>query len=199
MYFWNTKIKNSDFGLQGDYQYRNWNMGGDLEQLLLRSGITYQPNNTPVKFTLGYGYVMSGAYGDSKAKTHESRIYQEALMNQKVGSRFYLLHRFRFEQRFVQGQDLRTRYRYNIFLNVPINKPVIESGSVYVSFYNEVFLNGQRFIGNGREVEIFDRNRTYAAFGYGLLDGLNVQAGIMRQTNNNYAKNQLQLSLHHKF
>jgi hypothetical protein len=197
MYFWNTKLKNSSFGFQGDYQYRNWNIIGDLEQLLLRSGVTYQPKNTPVKFTLGYGYILTGAYGSSRATSQESRIYQEALINQKLGERFYLVHRFRFEQRFVQDQDVRTRYRYNIFVNIPLNKSVIERGTVYIALYNEVFLNGQRFIGGGRQVEIFDRNRTYAALGFGLIDGLNMQLGIMRQTNDNYSKDQLQVSLHH--
>jgi hypothetical protein len=38
-----TKFKNSQFGIQGDVQYRNWNTLGDLEQLLLRSGVTYKP------------------------------------------------------------------------------------------------------------------------------------------------------------
>ena len=40
MYFWNTSFSESKFGLQGDVQYRNWNLLGDLEQLLLRGGIT---------------------------------------------------------------------------------------------------------------------------------------------------------------
>ncbi len=199
MYFWNTTLKNSPFGFQGDYQYRNWNVLGDLEQLLLRSGVTYQPKNTPVKFTLGYGYVLSGTYGSSTKTSDESRIYQEALINQKIGSRVYMLHRFRFEQRFVQRQDFRTRYRYNLFINVPLNKTVIEKGSIYIAMYNEVFLNGQRNIGDGRTVEIFDRNRTYGAIGYGLLNNLNLQTGFMRQTTDSYAKNQFQLSLHHKF
>ena len=40
MYFWNTSFNESGFGLQGDVQYRNWNVVGDLEQLLLRGGLT---------------------------------------------------------------------------------------------------------------------------------------------------------------
>ncbi len=199
MYFWNTTFKKSPFGLQGDYQFRNWNLGGDLEQLLLRTGLTYAPSNAGIKFTLGYGYVLSGAYGSSKATSDESRIYQEALIPQKVGGRFYLTHRFRFEQRFVEGQDFRTRYRYNLFVNLPFNKPSIEKGAVYLALYNELFMNGQRKIGDGRTVEVFDRNRTYAAIGYGLLPNLNIQLGVMKQTTDNISKNQLQVSAHHKF
>lgn len=41
MYFWNTRIEGSNFGFQGDAQHRNWDSGGDLEQLLLRGGLTW--------------------------------------------------------------------------------------------------------------------------------------------------------------
>lgn len=43
MYFFNTTFKESSWGVQGDIQHRNWNIAGDLEQLLLRGGITYKP------------------------------------------------------------------------------------------------------------------------------------------------------------
>ena len=40
MYF-NTTFNDGPWGVQGDVQC-NWNLGGDLEQLLLRGGLTYQ-------------------------------------------------------------------------------------------------------------------------------------------------------------
>ena len=122
MYFFNTILKESSWGFQGDIQYRNWNVFGDLEQLLLRGGITYKPQKTNIKFTLGYGNVTTGAFGPDNSTTKESRLYQEALYPVKFGNRFYTNHRFRYEQRFVENQDFRTRYRYNLFLNIPINK-----------------------------------------------------------------------------
>jgi len=199
MYFWNTTIKKSAWGLQGDVQYRNWNTIGDLEQLLLRGGATYQPKDADVKFTLGYGHVTTGAFGDDNSTTSESRIYQEALIPQKIGGRFSLKHRFRYEQRFVENQDFRTRYRYNLFLTVPLNHPTIDQKTIYLSLYNELFINGERGIGSGRSVQVFDRNRTYAALGYAIKKQLKIQAGWMRQITNSWRKNQFQLSLHHKF
>lgn len=199
MYFWNTSFGESNFGLQGDVQYRNWDLLGDLEQLLLRGGLTYQPNNSTVKFTLGYGNITTGAFGDATETVSESRIYQEALLPQKVGARFYLTHRFRFEQRWVEGQDTRTRWRYAIFLNVPFNKPNLEKGTIYLALYNELFINGGRNIGDGRMVEVFDRNRAYGAIGFGLADNLRTQLGYMQQTTDNISKGQMQLSLHHSF
>ena len=199
MYFYNTTFKESPWGVQGDLQYRNWNLGGDLEQLLIRSGVTYQPKNTQVKFTFGYGNITTGVIGSSVETSGEHRIYQEALYPVKFGNRIYTNHRFRYEQRFVENEDIRTRYRYNLFINVPINKKTLEKKAIYFSFYNEIFINGQRDIGNNNPVEIFDRNRAYAALGYVIKNGLRVQLGIMNQTTDEQGKNQLQLSLHHKF
>lgn len=198
MYFVNGTFKESDWGMQGDLQYRNWNIAGDLEQLLIRGGLTYKPKKSIVKFTLGYGNISTGAYGADKAITQESRIYQEALFPVQLGSRFYSNHRFRYEQRFVEGQEFRTRYRYNLFVNIPLNKSSIEDKTVYLAFYNELFINGQRDIGNGNTVEIFDRNRLYTALGYAIKKNLKIQLGFMRQSTDSWGKNQLQVSFHQK-
>lgn len=198
MYFWDTDFSESKFGLQGDVQYRNWDVLGDLEQLLLRAGVTYSPNSN-LKLTLGYANITSGVFGDSNETSSESRIYQEALLPHKISSRIYLKHRFRYEQRWVEDQDFRTRYRYNLFLNIPLNQPDLNKNAVYLAFYNEIFINGQKDIGNGRSVDIFDRNRLYAALGYALKDNLKLQVGFMEQSSGNLSKGQLQLSLHHSF
>lgn len=197
MYFWNTSLGESNFGFQGDLQYRNWDLGGDLEQLLLRGGLTYSPSGENIKFTLGYGHITSGAYGEANETSEESRVYQEALLPQKIGSRFYITHRFRYEQRWVENQDFRTRYRYNIFLNIPVNQPNLAKNAVYLALYNELFINGERNIGYGNSVGFFDRNRFYSALGYAIQDHLRVQLGYMKQTTNTLNKGQLQVSLHH--
>ncbi len=199
MYFFNKRFNESQFGIQGDYQFRFWDFGGDLEQILLRTGVTYRPKDTDILFTFGYGNITTGSFGESKSTTHESRIYQEALYPKKIGSRFLLTHRIRFEQRWVEGQDLRTRFRFNLFLNVPFNDTKLDKGVAYLALYNEIFINGQTDIGDGRSVQLFDRNRTYVGVGYGLRKNLRAQLGWMRQTTANWAKNQAQFSLHHNF
>ena len=199
MYFYDAQFKDGRIGIQGDFQYRNWNIIGDLEQLLLRSGLTYSPKNANIKFTLGYAHITTGALGESNDTTTESRIYQEALLPHKVGKRFYLTHRFRYEQRFVEDQDFRTRYRYNLFLNVPVNKVSLEKAAIYIALYNEIFINGEQHIGEGRTVELFDRNRTYLGLGYVLNSKIKFQLGWMNQKTNAQGKGQLQVSAHHKF
>ncbi|WP_235298710.1 DUF2490 domain-containing protein [Portibacter marinus] len=182
MYFFNKSFKNSQFGIQGDYQFRFWNVGNDLEQILLRTGVTYMPKNADVLFTLGYANITTGEYGESTETVNENRIYQEALIPNKVGDRFLITHRIRYEQRWVEGQDLRTRYRYNLFLNIPLNGSSLEQGVAYVALYNELFINGERQIGDNREVQFFDRNRTYLGMGYTFSKKLRIQAGWMNQT-----------------
>ncbi|WP_246070080.1 DUF2490 domain-containing protein [Mangrovivirga cuniculi] len=162
--------------------------------------MTYKPKKTNVKFTLGYGNITTGQYGKELTETvNESRIYQEILYPVVFGERVYTNHRFRYEQRFVEDQDFRTRYRYNLFINIPLNQKTIDPGGLYLALYNEIFINGQRDIGDGNTVEIFDRNRFYSALGYVIKKGIKVQCGVMRQSTNNWNKNQLQFSLHHKF
>ena len=199
MYFFNAPAQTSQWGLQGDVQYRNWDLGGDLEQLLLRGGLTWRPKSNDAMFTLGYANITSGEFGSSSVTSTENRIYQEALLPQKINDRFYLRHRFRFEQRWVEKQDFRTRFRYAIFIDVPLNDTSVKKGVWYLAFYDEIFLNGQRDIGDGRTVEIFDRNRLYGALGYGLSDKVRLQGGYMHQYSNNISKGQLQLSVHQTF
>ena len=73
----------------------------------------------------------------------------------------------------------------------------MDEKTIYLAFYNELFINGERNIGDNKTVEFFDRNRLYIAFGYFIKKQLKVQLGMMTQTTNNVEKNQLQLSIHH--
>jgi hypothetical protein len=199
MYFYATKFKESRWGIQGDIQYRDWQGLGDMEQLLIRSGLTYTPENTNTTLTLGYANITSGAYGDSNSTTSEHRIYQEALLSQKVGGRIFLTHRFRYEQRWMEEQDFRTRYRYNLFLNIPLNQRNMSKKAIYAAIYNELFVNGQTDIGTNSSVELFDRNRSYLGAGYFLTDKWRFQLGWMNQKTDNWGKGQYQISLHHNF
>ncbi len=199
MLFVQKKFNNSQFGLQGDYQFRFWNAGSDLEQVLLRTGVTYTPKNADILLTVGYAHITTGEFGEGRGTSVENRIYQEALFSQKIGKRFLLTHRLRSEQRFVENQDFRTRYRYNLFVNVPLNNTKLVKNTVYLALYNEIFINGETDIGDDRRVQLFDRNRTYLGIGYNILDNIRIQGGWMRQTTANWVKGQAQLSGHFSF
>ena len=199
MYFWNTEFEGTNLGVLGDVQHRNWNLGGDLQQLILRGGLSYSVPRSRFRFVLAYGHFISGAYGESEDTFIENRIHQDALFSHNFNSRFYFTHRLRFEQRWVENQDFRTRYRYSLFLNIPVNQQNLRKNAVYLAFNNEVFLNGQQDIGNDRSVEIFDRNWSYFGLGYSILDNLRAQLGYMHESSKAFPKGQLQLSLFHSF
>jgi hypothetical protein len=198
-YLWSKQLKDSQFGFQGDFQFRNWDLGGDLEQLLLRGGVTYTLKDVDVKFTLGYAFIQTGEFGDSNDTFNENRIYQEALLKHKLGDRTYFNHRFRFEQRWVDDQDFRTRWRYALNINVALNRKELVKGTFFYAFANEIFINGQRGIGNGREVELFDRDRIYNSIGYCITDELKILGGYMYQITDNWNKGQIVLALAHSF
>ena len=71
MTFFNKQWSNTNWGLQGDIQYRSWDHGSDLEQLLLRGGITFSPNTSDNLFTLGVANITSGKFGPSRETKSE--------------------------------------------------------------------------------------------------------------------------------
>lgn len=196
MYFLNTSFSESSWGMAGDVQYRNYDLTSDMSQLFLRAGLTYSPNPN-VQFTAGYANVTIGKYGESTETSFENRIYQEAALPHKISNRIHLAHRFRYEQRWVEEQDFRTRYRYNLYLNVPLLQPNFHKNSLYLTFFSEIFLNGQKEIGTTQPVQIFDRYRLYSAVGYSLNDNLRLQLGYLNQITNSMNTGQVQVGLHH--
>lgn len=195
-YFYMYQPEDSNFGLQGDVQSRNYNLLGDFEQLMLRSGVTYSPEKSNIIFTLGYAYIPTESYSEPTNYSKEHRIYQEALIPQSIFEKVQLTHRFRYEQRFVEGNEFNTRFRYNLFVNIPVFSSDFSPKSTYLALYNEIFINGSKNAANNQN-DFFDRNRAYAALGYVISEKLKVQFGYMRQISNSLNKGQLQISLHH--
>ena len=114
IYIGNKKL-NSKWNIHNEVQYRNYNGIGDLEQLLLRTGLGYNLNETN-NVLLGYGYILSENYirdTDDKISVNEHRIFQQYTAKQNVG-KVNLSHRYRFEQRFVES-DFKLRFRYFFF------------------------------------------------------------------------------------
>lgn len=185
LYFGNQKINNR-WNWHNEVQYRNYNFAGDLEQLLLRTGIGYNLTENNNNVLLGYAYVHSEPYiagTDEKSNTNEHRIFQQFITKEKFG-RVNIQHRYRFEQRFIE-EDFKMRARYFLSLNVPINKKELEKNAVYASVYNEIFIN--------TEANYFDRDRIYGGLGYCFNKNFKVEAGIMTQILPNSSRTQFQI------
>ena len=171
IYFGNKKI-NPKWNWHHEVQYRNYDAVGDLEQLLLRTGLGYNLTENNNNLLIGYGYILSENYignSDEKVSVNEHRIFQQFTSNQTIGS-VKLSHRYRFEQRFVED-DFKMRFRYFLALNVPLSNK--EDNKFYASAYNEIFLN--------TKTSIFDRNRVYAGIGYHVNKNIRLEAGYMNQ------------------
>jgi len=176
-----SKKLNSKWNMHHEIQYRNYNAIGDLEQLLLRTGIGYNLTENNNNLLLGYGFIASENYvgdSDNKNMVNEHRIFQQFTAKQKLGA-IGLTHRYRFEQRFVES-DFKARLRYFLALKIPFAKAKkVEEGEehqpskFYLSAYNEVFLNTQS--------SVFDRNRVYGGLGYQLNKNVRIEAGYMNQ------------------
>ncbi len=158
----------------------------DLEQLLLRTGIGYNLTGNNNNVLVGYAFIRSDNYlpgTDKKVITRENRIFQQFITRQNYG-RFHLLHRYRFEQRFIKD-DFTMRLRYFLWLNVPIKGPEILPKVFYLSGYNEIFIN--------TEMSFFDRNRVYGGFGHRVSASLRAEVGYINQILETQNRDQLSL------
>ncbi|MGQ7946449.1 DUF2490 domain-containing protein [Flavobacterium sp. WC2509] len=185
IYFGNQKINNR-WNFHNEVQYRNYNFVGDLQQLLLRTGIGYNLSENNNNILLGYAFVYSEPYisgTDDKSKTDEHRIFEQFITKQQFG-RVNIQHRYRFEQRFIED-DYKMRLRYFLSLNVPINKKEMDKNAIYASAYNEIFIN--------TEASYFDRDRIYGGVGYCFNKSLKMEVGVMSQILSNSSRTQFQI------
>lgn len=186
MYFGNNKISEK-LNLHNEIQYRNFDAGGDLEQLLIRTGIGYDLTENNNNVLLGYGFILSRPYiNGEKTENIEHRIFQQYITKQKFG-RFNLQHRYRLEERFLED-DFRMRFRYFLGLAIPINNKEMQPKTFYASAYNEMFLHFDR--------PVFDRNRVYGALGYVISKNLRIEAGYMNQIQENKNRGQVQIGFY---
>lgn len=188
MYFGNQKIGDR-WNWHNEFQYRSYNFFGDLDQLLLRTGIGYNLTENNNNVLLGYAFVHSKPYingTDEKGDTYENRIFQQFITRQNFG-RFYLQHRYRFEQRFFKD-DFKLRLRYFFHLSAPINKPTMTEKAVYLAFSNEIFLQPTS--------PVFDRDRIGGYIGYMIKNHLKFETGYLMQLYEKSSRGQFQIAFY---
>lgn len=185
IYFGDKKINNR-WNWHHEVQYRNFNFLGDTEQLLLRTGFGYNITEKNNNIHFGCAYIYSEPYimnTDNKTNYREYRVYQQFITRQVFG-RLSVQHRYRFEQRFLED-DFRLRLRYFLALNVVLNPKKSKNQNIYLSAYNEIFLNTDQ--------NIFDRNRVYGGLGYKFSKKIRTEVGLMNQYTGRVSRNQFNI------
>lgn len=119
----------------------------------------------------------------------EVRTWFEGTIKDNIG-RLFFEHRYRIEQRFFTT-GYRNRFRYRLGIAVPLNHKKMETKTVYLSTFNEVFLTNRE--------PYFERNRFFLGGGY-RLSPVTIQAGWVNQldyklSSGGVAKNFFQLTL----
>ncbi|MCA6441762.1 MAG: DUF2490 domain-containing protein [Chitinophagaceae bacterium] len=123
--------------------------------------------------------------------TNEFRIWEQLILNNTI-DRLKIEHRYRFEQRFINGDSYRNRFRYRLNTILPINNKVIQKKTFYLNLSDEIALNN-------RDV-FFEQNRIFVGAGYGISNQVTIQAGWLNRFDNfgngmEQKKKFLQLSL----
>lgn len=147
----------------------------------LKVGLSYDLDRNFTLMLAGGRYATSDykALKDGPLNV-EKRFWQQVVMSQYT-HRLKLEHRYRVEERWFGYRDdstdfrMRLRYRLNAFL--PLNKPTITNQTLFLSFFDEIFLNPKG--------PVFERNRVYAGVGYQVNAHVTAQAGWINQANYN--------------
>lgn len=147
----------------------------------LKGGVSFDLDKN---FTvlLGGGRYATSDYQDLRAGplSVEKRLWQQVVLSQYT-SRLRIEHRYRVEQRWFRFRDdstsFRQRLRYRLNAFCPLNRRVIGPGTVFLSAYDEIFLNPK--------APVLERNRIYLGAGYQFNSHLTLQVGWVNQADYN--------------
>lgn len=155
-------------------QWRRHDVLSRWQQLLLRPGLNFKINDR-LTLACGYTYFRNYPYGEfpREALETEHRAYEDVEVSHGLG-RVDSSSRVRLEQRFaaprepdtndVADWEYRNRVRYRLDVRVPLRAASVEASRLYLSFYDEVFVNW----GANGGARALNQNRAYGALGVNL-------------------------------
>lgn len=157
----------------GEAQLRSTSFYNNYHYFEYKAGVTY---------SIDKNFSFSGAAGHYKTFSqggdfldpivnNEFRLWQQLALTQHH-NRFKIEHRYRAEERWT-STGFKTRYRFRVNVVVPLNKPAIQQGVVYLSASNEIFLIDR--------APHFERNRISGLLGYQLKKHMALQLGYLYQ------------------
>ena len=189
MFFGNVKLSER-ISISPEIQYRTYEVGSNFNQLLIRNGFNWHITDKATA-TLGYGYIATdGTFEEPEGEenTIEHRLYGQ-FTSKNTLRKFKLVHRYRFEQRFIDsptnGNDTQYRVRYLLRVTYPINE------NWYLSAYDEIFVN--------LEEPLFGQNRLYGAVGYNWTKQIRSEFGYLKNHFSGRNFDRIQLGVWYSF
>jgi len=190
-WFYYRNIDDTPWATQMIVQRRNWDTHGDLQQRLILGLVSYKPADHPIRYGLGYYHLRNGTPGPSSVTRDAHIVFQQGLYTRLLGERNYFTGRLRLEEHMPDDSDSFRRLRTYLSINRPLNRTTLDAGAVYLSLYDEHFLELDN-VG-------YALNRAYAGLGWKMTDHTSWQVGIMRQSTRTYAKNFWMFNLFHHY
>ncbi len=183
MYFGTLRVAER-WSVHTEAQFRFYDLGGNFNQLLLRTGANYHISDEAIA-TAGYANIPTDpTFEDGPVNSiREHRLFEQFILKNRVGP-VAVEHRYRLEQRFLGGDipsDTQHRARYRLQLTQPLGD------TFFLNFYDEVFLNLQG--------EAFGQNRLYLALGARVSPSVSLQAGYLKNHFPGAHYDRLQLAL----
>ncbi len=189
---WGDQRFSDHWSFHTEVHLRRANMGMDPQQLLIRPAVNYHLNDQ-VMFTLGYSYYVNYPYGAYPIafQNWEHHLFQQVQLGSAYGQ-LMISHRFRLEERFIaklvpspddpatgafDGYTYQNRFRYRLWLTLPIGHATPGPGVFTANLYDELFLN----FGDSQRLDHLNQNRISALLGYQVSRPFSVLAGYLYQ------------------
>ena len=183
------------FSLIGEGHVRNESYNLKYDYFEIKGGISYAISRNFIGL-IGSGIYQTyetGAFFQPPAIEKVFRTWEELYFKQ-VYNRFNFDHRLKIEQRFI-SETYQNRLKYRFGVNLPVNKPQLLQGSLYVAFNDELYLQ--------QTGTLVEKNRLFAGGGYMISTNTTFQICCLTDTDYQYrshsVKSYLQITLIYDF
>jgi len=144
---------------------------GSIDTVLIRGALGYQLNPN---IGIYQGYAIIPTYDPDRV---EHRSFQELLAKQSLNGASVLVHRMRFEQRFIEGvDDTSLRFRYFARFTYPL-KDIHDNLSIAIN--EEVFIHLNDTDGGPQSG--FNQNRLFIGLNYRVSKSFAFEVGYQNQ------------------
>ena len=164
---------NNQWSVFSEGQLRSLSFYNQFHYYEIKSGVNYKLNSN-FSFTTGFGsYNTYAPGGNFNTPMQQKEIRTWLQFNNKQSLKYFSIdHRYRAEQRFTTN-GYRNRFRYRLGAIIPLNNTKVETKTVYLSLWNELFFTNKE--------PFFERNRLFVGAGYQINKNTTIQSGYIYQ------------------